>query len=128
MTDKALDLAKCLAKLSGARLAVLHVLPELDKDYPADPASISSRVLKAELRMAADKKMSDLAKYRMYDTENADFFIAVGYPPEEILQRARWMEADLIVLGARGAEGGGRVGGVAEKVVTMADIPVLVAT
>jgi len=60
--------------------------------------------------------------------EGADHLVRVGHPAETILQVARDLRADMIVIGSHGRSGLGRVllGSVAESVVRQASCPVLV--
>jgi nucleotide-binding universal stress UspA family protein len=60
---------------------------------------------------------------------NVEAKMVTGEPWEKILENAREIGADLIVMGTHGRRGISRalIGSVAEKVVRLASVPVLVA-
>jgi nucleotide-binding universal stress UspA family protein len=107
---QAFDLACSLARDRGARLEVLHV---------AEPA---------ETVEAVDSLRDRL--YRMLKPESGvrvDWRLELGDPAAIILRVAGEVHADLIVMGACN-EGGGTLGGVAERVAINSCCPVLTLT
>jgi len=101
--DQAIEAGREWARRHGARLAVVHVLPE---------------------RGGHDEANTALAKL----LPDADIRVVEGHAADRILDVAIETSADLIVLGGREASGARWVfGSVAEKIVARAQVPVLVA-
>ena len=118
----ALDVARSLARDRGARLIVLHVAPfdvyldgrlatEIDiRDYRHALEAIRQRVDGPDLEYPVETRLTR------------------GFEAEDILQVAREVACDLIVMGTHGRTGLNRLlmGSTAESVVSRADLPVLV--
>ena len=118
----ALDVARSLARYSGARLIILHVAPldvymegrmgmEFDvREYRDALETIRERVDGPDLKYPVETQLTR------------------GFEAEDILQVAKEAGCDLIVMGTHGRSGLGRVlmGSTAESVVPRADCPVLV--
>lgn len=129
-SEHAATLAVQLAKVHGARLTALYVVDP----YPylgigeANPLGFQA-YMSAALQHAAEAhgKVAALAEKEGVACEARlaeDVAAAAG-----ILESARQVEADLIVVGSHGRGGMARVvlGSVAAKVVAQSTIPVLVA-
>jgi nucleotide-binding universal stress UspA family protein len=104
-------------------LFVLHVIPPLATNSPAYLAGV---VEVDKLRERADAEL--INALRTAGVAQAQRRITVGDPASEILQVAREIDADLIVIPSRGKTGLRRwlIGSVAERVVRRATCPVLV--
>jgi nucleotide-binding universal stress UspA family protein len=121
-SEHAYRLACSLARDHGARLVLLHVRrPEVTfgELYPLPPRD------PAEERLLLPECLG-----RLHHTEPAvpiEYLVKEGEPAEVILATARQVESDLIVMGAHGRSGVGRLllGSVAEKVLRRAPCPVL---
>ncbi len=127
---KALDSAISLAKESGGKIRVVHVLEQLAY-LSFDPyGSYSADVLKA-VQESGDKIVSDaVARVQSAgvaaDSRVIDKFGALL--ADAVAEVANEWHADLIVLGTHGRRGMGRLllGSGAEQVIRFAPVPVLV--
>ena len=140
----ALDQAAKLARLTGGRLTLLHVL-YIDKirenllgldalehlaraiDSPGDPASHSSAGAAWRLRDAAQQKLAE-AVAAISAPPAVQTAIAEGRPSAEIVAYAAEHGVDLIVMGThgRGTLGRAFLGSVADNVIRQAACPVMV--
>jgi nucleotide-binding universal stress UspA family protein len=121
-SDAAFGVAAALARDYGARLVVVHVAPQvvvyagLIGALPTDPKRYTGAI---EARLA-EYRVDGLA--RPVETRMAEGDVVAG-----ILRTAEAVGADVIVLGAHGRSGLGRLllGSVAEGVLRHAPCPVL---
>ena len=118
-----------LAQRLGARLSLLHVVPEDELEalatahQPRQPVDLIYQDLETALvdqfrRVVPPQVRRDLA---------VEPVVTVGAPFAEILRTARLKGADMIVMGTHGRTGLARIvmGSVAEQVVRKAPCPVL---
>jgi nucleotide-binding universal stress UspA family protein len=123
---RACDLARTLATLAGARLHVLHVITELvDKQRRRLPADVVDTLVR-EVERHAVEDMHRFCDANFADLETTND-IVIGVAHEEVINNARKVNADLIVMGTHGRTGLEKmlVGSTAEKVVRSSPIPVL---
>ena len=111
-----------LVKKPG-QLSVVHVLPDLSA---TEPAELWEAVDQAAIRDRTLEKIRDLLtdpKYREVQIE-----VLFGDPGYAIVDFARQENADLVVIPSHGRTGWKRLvlGSVAERVVRLAECPVLV--
>ncbi len=101
-----------------AHVRVVNVLSELSPDDPSPLWGASHRIEEGE------KKLAEWTT----DFKNISSIVLVGDPGYEITDYAKRVGADLIVLSSHGRTGLKRLllGSVAERVVRLADCPVLV--
>jgi nucleotide-binding universal stress UspA family protein len=125
-SEPAFRYAETLAKLAGAELHILHVIGEMaDRRRTLIPQE-HFEILEKEVEVHAVKEMEDFCRKNIegirYTSE-----VAVGVPFQKILQRAREIRADIIVIGTHGqmALEHVLVGSTAERVVRRSEIPVL---
>ena len=124
--NRAARFAAQLARETQASIELLHVY-----DAPA--------ALHLGLRMRSDKEVSDAAdavasgsiqaaQKAMGDDLRAQHHVMQGYPADEIVKRAREIDADLIVVGFCGLRDpeGAVLGGVGRRVLQRAGRPVIV--
>src|SRR5438128_368474 len=107
--DLAIRAADREARLYGAELAILHVLP-VEKSLMQEEA-LTSDVIETILERVEELTGRDAGQIQV--------LVEDGVAEEEILRQADFLGVDLIVVGSVGA-GGSRhrvFGGVAEKVV-----------
>ena len=115
-----------LSMLTGARLHVVHVWTG------APPPAYPGRALDDYSRLAAEEAGEILRRHAWYarvdGAEVAGEHLRAGKPAEEITALAEELDADLVVLGSRGAGWLKRLvtGSVSEGVVRGAPCPVLV--
>jgi len=119
------DAAAALAEKLGATLRVVQVI-SVPAEFP--PAAAASHVdpLPAHLTALAVRYLKELAE-RAPLIATDEPIVAVGQPWRAILDTARELDADLIVVGSHGYHGWDRVlGTTAGKVANLADRSVLV--
>lgn len=125
-SKKALQYALPLAKEHQATLTLLYVVA------PAYGAGESGGVdyaqLEASMREGGEKELAKLAVDEVRGELSAATLIRVGSPAREIIETARSLPADLIVISTHGRTGLKHVflGSVAEHVVQRAPCPVFV--
>src|SRR5690606_36292043 len=125
-SEYALRIAADIARKNKAQLYLLHML-----DISDQMISITEGTKRRELMF-----FMQLATKRFEEFVDRDFMKGIQTTPvikhfkvfEEVNNVAKEVEADLIVMGSRGARGvkGYFVGSNTEKVVRTADIPILV--
>lgn len=112
------------AEALGASLEVLHVVTPLISHVP--PSSFLEE-LQATVRNDAEGKLESLVE-PLLPRVKATWRVVDGFPREEIVGRARTLEADLVVVGQTSETPLSRVvlGSVADRVVRTCDAAVLV--
>jgi len=123
---KALQYALPLAKQQAATLTLLYVVPPA---YGAGEfGDIDYAQLEAGMKAGGEKALARLALEEVREPATAETLVRVGSPTREIVETARSLPADLIVLSTHGYTGLKHVllGSVAEHVVQRAPCPVLV--
>jgi len=125
-SKKALQYAIPLAKQHEAALTLLYVVPT---NYPGgEYGAIDYAAIEGAMRVSAKQGLSKLVEDEVREEIPADQLVREGSPAGEILNAARSMPADLIVLSTHGRTGlkHALLGSVAEDVVRRAPCPVLV--
>jgi nucleotide-binding universal stress UspA family protein len=141
-SDKALDHAASLAKLVGAKeLVLLHVVQEI----PVPPMMILESRLRSS-KTGEELSVSEVWKelyqemkesaLRMLESKKGSLAevqvkvkVAIGYPPDRIIEVAEEEAADLIVMGSIGLTGLSKLralGSVSRAVSERARCPVLI--
>ena len=125
-SDKAVAKAEELAKALDAEIELVHAyqLPMLA--LPDAPVTVSPAFI-AEVTSSAERALSQVCEAVRARGLRATTKLLQGYPAEVIVERAREINADLIVLGTHGRGGVQRflLGSTAERVVRTATVPVL---
>jgi nucleotide-binding universal stress UspA family protein len=117
--------ALSLARASGARLLVVHVVPSLAQ---AQTVRWAYRELEAEMLADARRRLKRLVGQAGKAGVRAGSLLLSGAPVHEAVRRAaRAKKADLIVVGTHGRTGlgGALIGSVAARIVATAPCPVL---
>jgi len=125
-SKKALQYALPFAKEYKAALTLLYVVPPA---YGAgEYGGIDYAQLEASMREGGQKQLAKLAVDEVHGEVATDTLVRVGSPTREILDAARSLPADLIVISTHGRTGLKHVflGSVAEHVVQRAPCPVFV--
>jgi nucleotide-binding universal stress UspA family protein len=126
-SEKAVCYAIQLARLVGARLTLLHVVPEPSAlDYTMQGVPVDE--IKGWQEEADAKLANELAKAKL-DYHDVDSSLTVAlHPRDEIVRAAGSLPADLLVLSTHGYTGWKRAlfGSDAEKILEHAPCPVLV--
>jgi nucleotide-binding universal stress UspA family protein len=123
-SDYAFRLACALARDSGARVVVLHVVLPPAVAYGEMMVALETE---GEGKAALEAKLRQLAQGAGGGVQIEPRVEAVGDPAEVICRTAREGKCDLIVMGTHGRTGLRRLlmGSVAEQVVRKAPCPVL---
>ena len=123
----AFDYALTLAQQFGSHLSIMHVINE-----PVDLRGfyvphISFEQLEKEIEAGATTMMEKFCNERLGNFSAYETSIVSGIPYEEILRKAKEIDASLIVLGTHGRTGIDHIifGSTAERVVRTAACPVL---
>lgn len=125
-SKKALQYALPLAREHRAALTLLYVVPPA---YGAgEYGGIDYAQLEAGMKEGGEKELGKLAVDEVRGEVAADTLVRVGSPAVNILEVARSLPADLIVISTRGRTGlkHAFLGSVAEHVVQRAPCPVFV--
>ncbi|WP_114417413.1 universal stress protein [Marinospirillum perlucidum] len=130
-SKNAVDQAIRLAKMSGARLHLLHIITELaDKRRRRIPADVIDVFIR-EINQHAEEDMETF-KQKYFAPAIAEGLeitteILVGSGYQDILEAAEKIPADMIIMGVHSRSGLERalVGSMAERVVSHSSIPVL---
>lgn len=126
-SEKAVNYAIQVAKLVGAKLTLLHVVPEPSAlDYTMQGIPIDE--IQGWQKEAEEKLTDQLAKAKL-EYQDVDSIQTIAlHPRDEIVRAATDLSADLLVLSTHGYKGWQHVlfGSDAEKIVEHAPCPVLV--
>lgn len=129
-SDEALRQAHGYARLHGARLSVLHVVPDFVRANPLFPDG-SADDLDTELSL--EEKALDDVTARVNDVlgalnENVDIGVRIGPVDSSVMHYAEDKKVDVVVTGATGRTGLARLllGSTAERIVRYAHCSVLV--
>jgi nucleotide-binding universal stress UspA family protein len=124
-SQQAFQLASLLARDTGARLIVLHVIELPLIAYSGVPMAPPLPLMPGEERQALAKQLRQIRPQDPAIT--VEHRLEQGDPATAILEIAKETGSDLIALGTHGRTGLGRLlmGSVAEKVVRGATCPVL---
>jgi nucleotide-binding universal stress UspA family protein len=126
-SKKALRYAIPLARQFSASLTLLHVV---QASYPVggEFATMDYTLCEKELCDLTEKQLAVMAREEIPDDVPAAALVRKGYPVQQIIDAARDLEIDLIILSTHGHTGLKHVflGSTAENVVRRAPCPVLV--
>jgi nucleotide-binding universal stress UspA family protein len=118
-----------LAREFSAELKVLHVIGPIPTAMPTSPgeAAVSVEIYRDSLYEDSRRSLDDLVKEKIPEDVTCSTALEWGTPAESIVEVANTSHADLIVICTRGVTGLSRLvmGSVAERVVRLADVPVL---
>jgi universal stress protein A len=126
-STKALDYDLAFAEQSGAELILLHVVepayyPAYGQDIPPDLAEFHQDVQKI-----TQERLDKLSQEKIAGRLPARALVATGNAYEAIVESAKSLEVDLIIIATHGYTGLKHVllGSMAERVVRHAPCPVL---
>jgi nucleotide-binding universal stress UspA family protein len=126
-SEKAINYAIELARLVGAKLTLLHVVPEPSAlDYTMQGIPVDE--IQAWQKEAEEKLADQLAKAKL-EYQNVDSIQTTAlHPRDEIVRAATSLSADLLVLSTHGYKGWKHLlfGSDAEKILEHAPCPVVV--
>lgn len=114
---KAIQEAKSMALKSECAIVLLHVV---DVDYLLDHSILS------DLKEQKARILNEA--YEHFVGLNVEKYLVLGDPAEEIMKKAVEENIDLIIMAKRGLTGLKKylIGSVSSKVVTHAEVPVLI--
>ena len=122
----ALDVALKMVQQNDAALYLLNVAP-----LPAGAAGFQPVPMEPYPYVEKDRReqLEKLARERIPAAVRYETLVISGDPAEQVLETARGLDADLIVMGTHGRRGLSHLvlGSVAERVVRESPIPVLTA-
>lgn len=129
-SDKALDEAIALARLTGAHLHLLHVVDELRYVNGFEPPAVYMDDVVPYMRQTAEKLLERGRNRAQEAGVPADTLVVLGGLEricDHVADQARRLDADLIVLGSHGRRGVARLllGSDAEQILRHAPVPVL---
>ncbi|GAB4401563.1 MAG: universal stress protein [Microscillaceae bacterium] len=129
--QNALQVAFQLARKTEADITLLHIVPPLQKLLLAPEPITGDNGLEAillnQVRKYAEKQLADTLQKQAYPPEKIHLLVQTGDIAPAIVQMARDIEANMIVMGTQGTRPIEEiwVGSNAEKVVLLAPCPVL---
>jgi universal stress protein A len=126
-SKKALQYAIALARQHKADITVAYVVPAISGAFGEYGAFDAAAVTK-EMREAAERQLATLVVDEVRGVVPTDTVVRTGSPAAEIVEIAKRIPADLIVISTHGYTGlkHAFLGSVAERVVRHAPCPVLV--
>ena len=122
--DVAIDMANAI-KADVAILTVVHVMPA--PSWHVDP-EMKSPTDSVELSSKMGDQIISMAKIKAEKIEGkAEFHNLKGYPSDTIVEQAKALGCDCIVIGSRGLSGIEKLflGSVSSQVAQTAEVPVL---
>jgi nucleotide-binding universal stress UspA family protein len=125
-SKKALQYALPLAQQRGSTLTLLHVVPTAP--YATGEQGVVDYSVKTFLQTSSERELAHLVEHEVHGSVPADTTVRAGTPAIEIVELAKSLPADLIVISTHGHSGLKHVflGSVTEQVVRHAPCPVLV--
>lgn len=125
--EQALGWAKELAHLFGAEIVLVHVIDTTVAAVAGLPMDVYSVPVTGELYDRIRKEGEAALKAIPSSPEITQRLIQDGHPREAVIEIAKQLKVDLIVMGTHGRRGVSHLffGSVAEYVVRMAPVPVL---
>jgi nucleotide-binding universal stress UspA family protein len=126
---RALRLAVALARESGGHLTLFHCAPAVDV---LGHGTIDNALYYGALMDRLTQELEDLLTRTLKDevAEGVphDHAHVIGFPPDEIVRRAKEGGYDLVVMGTHGRTGLDKVimGSVTQRVIARSEVPVLV--
>jgi nucleotide-binding universal stress UspA family protein len=126
VAQKALEEAERLAKTFDSELLLVQIVPFMP--IYGSPELVTPLIIDEKQKEAAHRYLASLVENLKQKGLRATLTVKTGQQvPAEILDAAKEMGADLIVISSHGRSGFTRwfVGSVALKVLTRAEIPVL---
>jgi len=130
--EKALNFAHDLAKISNSEIRLLHVVeyPGIESFHAGGETNLTDGMDKVFMMQLLRKVKTDiraLAEDPKYSDITVHYNVMVGHPWKSISKEIADSNADIVVIGSKGATGAEEVllGSTAEKVVRFAHCPVI---
>jgi len=124
--SRAAHFAARLAHATGASIELVHVYDAPTASYLGLEALSRNELTQKSAEIG--KGSFDAARAIIEDRAETTDHVAIGHPAEEIVYRAKDIDADLIVMGSRGLTPVERIllGSVSKRVLHLADRPVTI--
>lgn len=121
-----LEYASQMAQRLGAKITALHIWRVPVYGFPVG-VTMPAVELGRAIESSATRALDSLLKPHRDQGIEIDALLRSGTPWEQILEVAKEVDAELIVLATHGRKGLPRalIGSVAEKVIRMSEVPVL---
>ncbi|GAB7081317.1 universal stress protein [Megalodesulfovibrio paquesii] len=125
-TPRVAAYAKQMARALGARLVLLHVSRPMLRFAALDVRREDISRFAKTVHEGALRNM-ELLKARLFADMDVTMRVEIGYPADIILDIAKEIKAEMIIMGTHGYSGLKRVvfGSVADRIVKTSPIPVL---
>ncbi|NMM46973.1 universal stress protein [Marinigracilibium pacificum] len=128
----ALQLATDFAKKTGAKLSIIHVIEyyptaSFTTMGPAPESGITVDAFTTQMIKKVEKQFEELKAKEMFDGVDVQTFVKIGNPYQNITKKIAALNADLVIMGSKGAHGMDEVmiGSNAERVVRYSKHPVI---
>lgn len=127
VSNKAVRQAIDMAKLMGAKIVAVHVIDERVVTIYADTSGESAKGVLRKFEQAGEKYLDHAKRMAAKHNIPIETRILRGTPCAEITKEAGNIEAELIIMGARGMHSTTRkfIGSTAERCVRMSSVPIL---
>ncbi len=127
VSANAMRYAVAVARQFSATLDVVNALRPDDIELPANASAQYGEEMRQGALQKRRKELSKFVKQHAAKLTDVNEFVRLGSPTEEVIEAAKELHADLIVIGTHGRTGLKHllVGSVAESVLRHADVPVL---
>ena len=126
---RALRLAVTLARESGGHVTVFHCAPAVDMlGHGTVDNALYYGALMDRLSEELDRLLTRTVGEEIPKGLSEDHAQVIGFPPDEIVRRAKEGAYDLVVMGTHGRTGLDKVlmGSVTARVIRRSEVPVLV--
>jgi nucleotide-binding universal stress UspA family protein len=123
----AAEYARTLAQLAGATIHVIHVVGVLADHRKRMIQPESFAIFEHEVETMAVREMETFCRQHFDDQVPYETEVTLGTPYKTILERAKKLGCDMIVMGTHGQTGIQEVifGSTAQRIIRRARIPVL---
>jgi nucleotide-binding universal stress UspA family protein len=128
IAEKALDYVTSLSEKYGSEVHVLYVIEQLSHHEPwyGEFEKTHAEKIQDWEQKTAEKRLHEICEKFLKGCPLYVKHTAVGDPAQEILRFIEKEKVDLVVMASHGRKGHFRFGGVAEKVIRNASVPVVI--
>ncbi|AHG41718.1 universal stress protein A [Pseudomonas syringae CC1557] len=103
--DPVIRRASMLAKTSGAKLSIVHIVEPMAMAFGGDVPMDLSQLQQQQFDQAKEKLKQVQAKYKDLEVDEGESHLVYGQPRQEIHQLAKNQGCDVIVVGSHGRHG-----------------------
>lgn len=125
-----LKIAESIYEKNNAKITILHVLEIPNYFVENNSYNISNSVLndlQEDMVLKAKNALKSLLQETKIDEENISFIQEIGSPKQSIINHAKKLKIDLIIMGTKGISNleDAFIGSNAENIVRLSDCPVI---